>query len=99
MMYALGGLVSPVADEFASRQLAPRERDLVGPVALVDTMINQASLWGQGILDAVEAELRRRHPGASPERLSRPQLGASPAEIWAAAMADRYTALVIAAGD
>jgi hypothetical protein len=93
------GLVSPVAEDFAARRLAPRKRDLVGPVALVDTMINQASLWGQGILDAVEVELRRRHPHARPERLARPQLGASPAEIWAAAMADRYTALVIAAGD
>jgi hypothetical protein len=98
-MNALDGLVSPVAEEFAARRLAPREHDLVGPVALVDTMLNPASLWGQGILDAVEAELHSRHPRARAERIARPQLGASPAEIWAAAMADRYTALVIAAGD
>ena len=98
-MSALDGLVSPVAEEFAALRLAPREPELVGPVALVDTMLNQASMWGQGIFDAVEAELLSRHPRARPERVSRPQLGASPAEIWATAMADRYTALVIAAGD
>lgn len=98
-MSALDDLVSPVAEEFAPRALAPRAGDLVGSVALVDTMLNQASLWGQGILDAVEEELLRRHPRARPERLSRPQIGASPAEIWAATMADRYKALVIAAGD
>ena len=37
--------------------------------------------------------------GARVERIARPQLDATPAEMWAAAMADRYDALVIAAGD
>ena len=99
MMRGIEGLVSPVADSFAPRPVAPRVTQLVGPVGLVDGMLNQSGVWGQGILDAVQAELARRHPRAHPERVARPQLGASPAEIWAATMADRYAALVIAAGD
>lgn len=94
-----GHLVSPVADTFEPRPLAPRPGALSGTVALVDGMLNAKALWGQGILDAIEGELRRRHPGAAVERIARPQIGATPAEVWAAAMADRYAALVIAAGD
>lgn len=98
-MSTLDHLVSPVADGFAPRPLAPRRRELVGAVGLVDGMLRPTGMWGQGILDAVEVELIARHPHAVPERIARPQLGATPAEIWAAAMADRYAALVIAAGD
>ena len=93
------GLVSPVAESFAPHPLAPRAQAIVGTVALVDGMLNPKGLWGQGILDGVEGELLRRHPGATVERIARPQIGATPAEVWAAAMADRYAALVIAAGD
>ena len=92
-------LVSPVASDFEPRDLAPRPAAVTGTVALVDGMLNAKAQWGQGILDAIEEELRRRHPGAEVERIARPQIGASPAEVWAAAMADRYAALVIAAGD
>lgn len=92
-------LVSPVADSFEPRALAGRPAAITGTVALVDGMLNAKALWGQGILDGVEAELLRRHPDAQVERIARPQLGATPAEVWAAAMADRYAALVIAAGD
>lgn len=92
-------LVNPIAESFAPRLPAPRAAAIAGTVALVDGMLNAKSLWGQGILDGVEAELLRRHPGAQVERIARPQLGATPAEVWAAAMADRYAALVIAAGD
>ena len=95
-----GHLVSPVADSFEPRSLAARPASLDGgTVALVDGMLNAKGLWGQGILDAVEQELVRRHPGVRVERVARPQIGASPAEVWAQAMADRYAALVIAAGD
>ena len=96
---AVAHLVSPVAGSFAPRALAPRPAALTGTVALVDGMLNAKAQWGQGILDAVEAELLGRHPGARVERIARPQLGATPAEVWAIAMADRYAALVIAAGD
>ena len=92
-------LISPVADAFAPRALAERPAAITGTVALVDGMLNAKAQWGQGILDGVESELLRRHPGAQVERIARPQLGATPAEVWAAAMADRYAALVIAAGD
>jgi hypothetical protein len=92
-------LVSPVADSFAPRSPAPRPSAITGTIALVDGMLNAKAQWGQGILDAVEAELVQRHPDARVERVARPQLGATPAEVWAAAMADRYAALVIAAGD
>lgn len=92
-------LISPVADSFEPRLPAPRHAAIEGTVALVDGMLNAKAQWGQGILDAVEAELRERHPGAQVERIARPQLGTSPAEVWATAMADRYAALVIAAGD
>ena len=92
-------LVSPVADSFAPRPLALRAQAIAGTVALVDGMLNPKSLWGQGILDGIEGELRRRHPGVTVERIARPQIGATPADVWAAAMADRYAALVIAAGD
>lgn len=93
------GLVSPVADSFEPRPLAPRSRAIEGKVALVDGMLNAKAQWGQGILDGIEDELLRRHPGATVERIARPQIGATPAEVWATAMADRYAALVIAAGD
>ena len=92
-------LVSPVADSFEPRALAPRAQSFEGTVALVDGMLNSKGYWGQGILDGIEDELLRRHPGARVERIGRPQIGATPAEVWAAAMADRYAALVIAAGD
>jgi hypothetical protein len=92
------GLVSPVAEEFAGRPLAPRG-PLANPVGLVDTMLNQTANWGDGILDAVEQQLRANHPLIRVERVRRPQLGGTPPDIWAAAMADRYAALVIAAGD
>lgn len=91
--------ISPVADSFVPRPAAPRAAAIEGTVALVDGMLNAKAQWGQGILDAVEAELRERHPGAQVERIARPQLGATPADVWATAMADRYAALVIAAGD
>jgi hypothetical protein len=97
--HGTGHLVNPVADTFEPRQPAPRRPELSGKVGLVDGMLNPSGLWGQGILDAVEAELRERFPEVGFERVSRPQLGASPPDVWASAMADRYSALVIAAGD
>ena len=97
-MSAPGRFVSPVAEGFAARPLAAR-RPLAGPVGLIDTMLNHTADWGAGILDAVEQELRARDPEVEAERMQRPQLGGTPADIWAAAMADRYAALVIAAGD
>ena len=92
-------LVSPVADSFETRMRAARTASISGCVALVDAMLNPAGLWGQGILDSIEEELVRRHPDATVERFTRPQIGATPPDVWAAAMADRYAALVIAAGD
>src|SRR5262249_49129411 len=96
---SLEHLVNPVADSVEPRQLAPRPTRIEGRVALVDGMLNPKGMWGQALLDAVEQELHGRHPSVQFERVSRPQIGAPPAEVWASAMADRYAALVIAAGD
>src|SRR5690348_10223359 len=98
-MTASDELVNPVAEAFDPRPAAPRAAKIEGRIGLVDGMVNPKGMWGQGMLDALEAELSERHPGARFERVSRPQLGATPAEVWASAMADRYSALVIAAGD
>ena len=68
--------------------------------------------WRDGLSKVTELEVERdlqsagachrrraRDPEVEAERMQRPQLGGTPADIWAAAMADRYAALVIAAGD
>ncbi|MEZ5099986.1 MAG: hypothetical protein R3C15_09360 [Thermoleophilia bacterium] len=92
--------VDPTADAFEPAQPARRpdslERRRIG---LVDGMLNPTADWGQGLLDGVERHLADRFPEASFERVSRPQLMPSPPDVWAQAMADRYEALVIAAGD
>lgn len=93
-------LVSPVAPNRATRARTSRPHDLVdASVGLVDSMLNPAAEWGQGILDAAEAELRGRWPRTTTERISRPQLGIHEPFRWAAAMAAKHAALVIAVGD
>jgi len=62
-------------------------------------MQNPRGLWGQGILDTAEQTLGTACPSLKFERVDRPVGSGAPAEIWAASMADRYAALVIAAGD
>jgi len=87
----------PVADSFEPRPGAATG-EITGTVALVDGMLNAKAQWGQGILDGSEGELlgATRAPWSSGSTTA---LGATPAEVWATAMADRYAALVIAAGD
>lgn len=92
--------VDPTADVFEAAQPAPRPASLGGKrIGLVDGMLNPTADWGQGLLDGVERHLAGRFPEAAFERVSRPQLMPSPPDVWAQAMADRYEALVIAAGD
>ena len=90
-------LIDPTADVQAARPTAPR-RKLAGNarIGLVDAMLNARSGLGNALLDAVRTALgddvgygRERR---LPEGEHRPMR-------WAAAMAARYRALVIAAGD
>ena len=94
------GLVSPVPG--TRRLLSPASRPSSldqASVGLVDGMVNPKAGWGRGILEAVEGELRQRWPRVTTERISRAQLGLHEPFRWAAAMAARYAALVIAVGD
>lgn len=93
-------LVSPAAERFALRDPAPRLTSLDGlTIGLVDSMLNARANWGQGILDAVEEHLRAAHRLVAFERVSRPPINPPPPNVFAAAMADRYAALVTAVGD
>ena len=94
------GLVSPVPGGRRRRSRASRPSSLdQARVGLVDGMVNPKAGWGRGILQAVEEELRQRWPRVTTERVSRAQLGLHEPYGWAAAMAARYAALVIAVGD
>ena len=94
------GLVSPIPETKRLRSPAPRPSSLDrAPLGLVDGMVNPKAGWGRGILEAVEEELRQRWPRVTTERVSRAQLGLHEPFRWAAAMAARYAALVIAVGD
>lgn len=95
-----GGLVSPIPRSRRLRSPAPRPTGLAGAlVGLVDGMVNPKAGWGRGILEAVDEDLKRRWPGVATERIARAQMGHHEPFRWAAAMAARYAALVIAVGD
>jgi hypothetical protein len=94
-------LVNPVAVPERRPVVATARDSLPGsPVGLVDSMLNPAAMWGQGMLDAAEQALRRCFPTARFDRVSRHHgVGSEKSTAWAAAMARLYRALVIAAGD
>jgi len=93
-------LVDPTADSFSAQRVAPRPADLdEALVGLVDGMLNPVADWGQGLLDAAQEHLVGQFPRIRFERVSRPQVAASSPEVWAETMAERYAALVVAAGD
>jgi hypothetical protein len=96
----LAGLVSPVAEDFVPLAPAPRPAGLEGrSVGLADSMLNRRAGWGAGIHDAVTAALAARWPRCSTDRIARPQLGVHEPDRWAAAMAAKHAAIVIAVGD
>lgn len=68
-------------------------------VALVDGMLHKKALWGQGLLDAVEPAVAARRPTAVFDRVALDPIRPEEPDVWAAVMAARYEALVIAAGD
>jgi hypothetical protein len=71
-----------------------------GRLALVDAMLNPASGWGAGILDAVEDAIRALRSDVVVDRVRREhRADAVDSDAWAAAMAAMYRALVIAGGD
>jgi len=93
-------LIDPTAPSAEREAKAQRPATLDGAcIGLVDGMLNPSGNWGQGLLDGVERHLTERFKGTSYARVSRPQLTPNPPDIWAEAMADKYSALVIAAGD
>ena len=93
-------LVSPIPPSRRFLPAAARPSTLAGAmVGLVDGMVNPKSGWGRGILEAVDEELGSRWPRVDTERISRAQMGLHEPFRWAAAMAARYAALVIAVGD
>jgi hypothetical protein len=93
-------LIDPTAPSAEPQAKAERPATLDGArVGLVDGMLNPSGNWGQGLLDGVERHLSERFEGTSFDRVSRPQLTPNPPDIWAEAMAEEYSALVIAAGD
>lgn len=94
------GLVSPIPRSRRLLSPAARPASLAGAlVGLVDGMVNPKAGWGRGILEAVDEDLERRWPGVVTERIARAQMGVHEPFRWAAAMAARYAALVIAVGD
>lgn len=68
-------------------------------VALVDAMLHKRGLWGRGMLDAVGAVLAARLPWVAVQRIDLDPITPEDPDVWATAMAPRYQALVIAAGD
>ena len=95
-----GGLVSPIPRSGRLLSPSPRPTSLAGAkVGLVDGMVNPKAGWGRGILDAVDEELKHRWPRVEAVRISRAQMGLHEPFRWAAAMAAKHAALVIAVGD
>ncbi|MCY4369267.1 MAG: hypothetical protein OXF41_07550 [bacterium] len=94
------GLVSPIPKSRRLLSPSPRPASLAGEaVGLVDGMVNPKAGWGRGILQAVEEELKSRWPRVDTERIARAQMGLHEPFRWAAAMAAKHAALVIAVGD
>lgn len=62
-------------------------------------MLHKRGLWGQGLLDAVELTLTARLTAADFGRVALDPITPEDPDVWATAMASRYHALVIAAGD
>lgn len=94
------GLVDPTAPRRAEpAEAAGLSTATTGTIALVDGMLNKGSDWGRGILDAVESRLRATLPRADFERVDLDPIRPVPPEIWAADVAARCSAVVIAAGD
>ena len=93
-------LIDPTAPPAERQPTAERPASLDGArIGLVDGMLNPSGNWGAGLLDGVEQHLSGQFDGTTFDRISRPQLTPNPPDVWAEAMADKYTALVIAAGD
>lgn len=92
--------IDPVADVYETKTAAERPSSLSeAKLGLVDSMLNPGAMWGQGMLDAAAEFLSRKHRSLSFARVARPPVGGPSPARWAAAMADRYSALVIAVGD
>lgn len=70
-----------------------------GTILLVDGMLNKASDWGKGILDAAEEALAETYVHASFARLDLDPLTTTPADLWAEAVVDLCDGLVVTAGD
>jgi hypothetical protein len=92
-------LIDPTGTRHYDRPLCPRSLGAEPRIGLVDGTLNKGSHWGQGMLDAAEANLRTRLPGAVFGRVSLNPLDNPPPDLWAASMATRHDALVVVGGD
>jgi hypothetical protein len=92
-------LIDPTAPRHHHRKPASRRLGTSPRVGLVDGMLNKRGGWGQGMLDAAEAVLRSRFPLARFARESINPLDNPPPDLFAAAMAEHYDALVVVGGD
>lgn len=92
-------LVDPTACEREVRARAPRRSSLAGaPVLLADATLNKASSWGAGMLDAA-ARMLADNAEVQCERADLDPLDVRPGQLWVDAVASRYDAVVLAAGD
>jgi hypothetical protein len=93
-------LIDPTARVRRQRPPAPGlPADTRGTIVLVDGMLNKASDWGRGILDAAEMTLAVTYEDATFRRLDLDPLSTAPADLWADSVAEVCDALVVTAGD
>jgi hypothetical protein len=92
-------LVDPTAAAHQERPTAAGLRTRRPRVGLVDGMLHKVGRWGQGMLDAAQAVLAARLPGATFGRESLNPLDNPPPQLWAAHLAARYDAVVMTGGD
>lgn len=93
-------LVDPTGGRRSEGRAAPRlEPGAEVRVGLADAMLHKRGLWGQGLLDAIERAMAARVRAAAFERVMLDPITPEDPDVWATVMAQRYHALVIAAGD
>lgn len=93
-------LVDPTATRHHQRPKAARlAQDARPVVGLIDGTLNKASLWGQGMLDAAQVSIQAVFPDAQFIRESMDPLQNHAPDLWAAFAKERYSAIVVTAGD
>ncbi len=82
-------LVNPEADTIEPQSPAPRLATLDSVrIGLVDSMLNPGAMWGQGILDAVEARLVAVSDTVSFQRIARSPVTPPSSSRWGRAISN-----------